>query len=174
MMSQNSKIAHIRLSWTSFEQIFSKIRETFLITNFKIEIGFSSNKKRDVTKIENFAYSFIVNFIWANFQQDQRNFFGHKNQQISNLKSNFLPIKKVTSQNSKIAHIHLSWNKSVPSFSNIKEPLNKPLLEGVFEQNQRSFFTTPPSLRRPSVTIKIEFSSNKKGDVKNLENAHIH
>ena len=62
--SQNSKIAHIHLSRTSFEQILSKIREPFWSqksTNFELEIGFSSNKKGDVTKLENCAHLFILN-----------------------------------------------------------------------------------------------------------------
>ena len=75
--SQNSKISHIHLSWTSSEQIFSKIREPFFITKinkFRTWNRIFFQKKGDVTKLENCAHSFILNFIWKKIKQDQRTF----------------------------------------------------------------------------------------------------
>ena len=63
----------------------------------------------------------------AKFQQNQRTlFFTWKSfvkfSLLSNLKLNFIPIRKLFHQNSKIPHIHLSWTLSVPSFRKIREP----------------------------------------------------
>ena len=40
--------------------------------------------------------------------------------QLWNLKLNFIPIKKLFHQNSKIAHIYISWTLSVQSFRKLK------------------------------------------------------
>ena len=42
--------------------------------------------------------------------------------QLRNLKLNFIPIKKLFHQNSKIAKIYLSWTSSVLSYRKTKEP----------------------------------------------------
>ena len=54
-----------------------------------------------------------------------RGCFWTKIYKISNLKVDFFPKKKVTSQNSKIAQIYFTWSLSVPSFKKIGEPHKK-------------------------------------------------
>ena len=103
-------------TWKSFVKFFP---------TFKLEIEFYSHKKVVSPKLENCAHLYIVNFMCAKFQQNQRTFFFTWKSfvnfsQLSNLKLNFIPIRKLFHQNSKIAHIYISWTSSEPIFSKIK------------------------------------------------------
>ena len=82
-----SKIPKIYLAWTSSERILSKIRDTFFskkkaslvvgiwkkipkfsqFSNFKSNFFLIFQKKAQI--FQNSAKLFILNFIWANFQQ---------------------------------------------------------------------------------------------------------
>ena len=86
---------------------------------FKLEIGFSSNKKGDAqnTKIAHIHLSWNEQ-IFSKIREP----FKITKMTNSNLISDFLPIKKVTSQNSKIVHIHFSWTSYEQIFSKIREP----------------------------------------------------
>ena len=114
--SQNSKIAHIYLSWTKSVPSFSKIREPLKKASsrggFWIKISKISNlqldffpKKRWRHKTRKFCTFIYVGYKCVKFKLNQTK----KINKISNLRFDFFPIKKVKSQNSKIAHIYLSW-----------------------------------------------------------------
>ena len=104
--------------WPQKKGLSSRVFLNQNFQNFKLKIGFFSNKKSDVTKLENCANSFVVNYIWKNFERNRRTFFSSTiRPSQSNLKSYFFPIKNVKSQNSKIAHIYLSWAISVRSLN---------------------------------------------------------
>ena len=78
--------------------------------------------------------------------------------QLRNLKLYFIPIKKLFHQNSKIAHIYISWTLCVPSFSKIREP----------------FFFTWKSFVKFSQLSNLKLNSHKKVVSPKLENcAHL-
>ena len=104
---RNSFIKLLLKVWFNFyTRILCKIVPNFQTWNwilFTYESCFTKNRKLRTIK-------YIVNFMCAKFQQNQRTFFFTwksfvKFSQLSNLKSDFIPIKKLFHQNSKIAHI---------------------------------------------------------------------
>ena len=48
----------------------------------------------------------------------------NKISKLSNLTSDFFPVKEVTSQNPIFGHIYFSWTRSVQSFREIKDPFS--------------------------------------------------
>ena len=102
-------------TWKSFVKFFP---------TFKLEIEFYSHKKVVSPKLENCAHLYIVNFMCAKFQQNQRTFFFTWKSfvnfsQLSNLESDFF----------------LILQKKPPMFQNIRNLFVLNFIWANFQQN---------------------------------------
>ena len=85
----------------------------------KIESDFFPHFLSKIRKLENCENLFLLNYNWANFEQDQRNFFLKIYSQFSNLNRIFFHNFWAKSENSKIAKIYFLWTSSEPILSKI-------------------------------------------------------
>ena len=102
--------------------------------NFQTWIGFFPHFLSKIRKLENCENLFSLNFIWANFEQDLRQFFFEKKASVAvgfwkkiqkfpkfqTWNRIFFWFCKKSCEYSKIAKIYLSWTSSEPIFSKIR------------------------------------------------------